>query len=111
MYVCIGKKTTIIEYSNLGRRVLKKYYNFLWRSFPQDHLVTLGRFTKLVNLTSNLVDSVVSSQTSEEGNRKILNICVLSIDRDNLLLEFSLLIVKIIDNPKLSIILRVFKNG
>ena len=95
----------------LGRCVLKKYYNFLWQSFPQDHSVTLGRFTKVVNLAKNLVDSIASSQTSDEGNRKILNICILSIDRDNLLLEFSLVIDKIIDNPKLSVIMKIFKNG
>ena len=95
----------------LGCLVLKKYYNFLWQSFPQDHLTTLGRFSKIVRLPDDLVDSVVSSSTSDDGNQKILNICALSIDKDRVLIEFSDLVNKIIDNPKLSTMMKVFKKG
>ena len=91
--------------------MLKKYYNFLWQSFPQDHLTTLGRFCKIARVGDDLVDSIVSSATSDDGNQKILNICVLSIDKDNVLIEFSHLIEKIIDNPKLLTIMKIFKNG
>ena len=91
--------------------MLKKYYNVLWQNFPQDHLETLGRISKLARLADHMVDAIVSSSTSDEGNQKILNICVLSIDKNNLLLEFADLIDNIINNPKLSIMMRVFKNG
>jgi len=95
----------------LGRVVLKKYYNFLWQSFPQDHLETLNRICRLVRVADSLVDTVVSSPTPDEGNQKILNICVLSIDKDNVLIEFSQLIEKIIDNPKLSTMMKIFRRG
>ena len=96
----------------LGRCVLKKYYNFLWQSFPQDHLTTLSRFLKLIRqLRDTTIDAIASSSTSDEGNQKILNICILSIDKDMILLEFSGLIDKIIDNPKLCTIMKIFKNG
>ena len=95
---------------DIGRLVLKKYYNFLWQSFPQDHLTTLGRFCKIVTLSDHSVDAVVSS-TSDDGNQKILNICVLAIDKDRVLIEFSDLVNRIIDNPKLSTMMKVFKKG
>ena len=95
----------------LGRCVLKKYYNFLWQSFPQDHLTTLSRFSKMVRLNDGTINTVASSPTSDEGNQKILNICIVAIDKDKILLEFSHLIDRIIDNPKLSTMMKIFKNG
>lgn len=91
--------------------VLKRYYNFLWKNFPQDHLVSLGRFCKLVPLSDDIVDLIVSSSSPDEGNQKLLNICVVTIVKDKALLTFCDLVDKIIDNPKLSKIMKIFRDG
>lgn len=95
----------------VGCCVLKKYYNFLWQNFPQDHLTTLSRFCKMVQLSDGMINNIASSPTSDEGNQKILNICIVAVDKDTILLEFSDLINRIIDNPKLSTMMKIFKNG
>ena len=95
----------------LGRLVLKRYYNFLWKNFPQDHLVSLGRLCKLVPLSDDVVDDIVSSSSSEEGNQKLLNICVVMIETDESLPRFCNLVDKIIDNPKLSKMMKIFRDG
>ena len=95
----------------IGRMVLKRYYNFLWKNFPQDHLVSLGRFCKLVPLSDDIVDMIVSSSSPEEGNQKLLNICVITVDKDKALLTFCDIVHKIIDNPKLSKIMKIFRDG
>ena len=91
--------------------VLKRYYNFLWKNFPQDHLVSLGRFCKLVPLSDDVVDMTVSSSSPEDGNQKLLNICVITIEKDKALLTFCDIVDKIIDNPKLSKIMKIFRDG
>ena len=91
--------------------VLKRYYNFLWKNFPQDHLVSLGRFCKLVPLSDDIVDMIVSSSSPEEGHQKLLNICVITIEKDKALLTFCDIVDKIIDNPKLSKIMKIFRDS
>jgi len=88
-----------------------KYYNFLWRSFPRDHKVSFERFNKIVPLNDDIADTIVSSKTSEEGNKMVLDISLRIVDVDQELREFYLLVERIISNPKLSKILNVFKNG
>ena len=104
LYTCISR-------TSVGRMVLKRYYNFLWKNFPQDHLVSLGRFCKLVPLSDDVVDLIVSSSSPEEANQKLLNICVVTIEKDKALLSFCDIVDKIIDNPKLSKMMKIFKDG
>jgi len=94
-----------------GRILLMKYYNFLWQSFPQDHMITLERLNKIITLKDDIIDTVVSSTNSEKGNKMILNISLHVLDADEDLRQFYLLVERIISNPKLSKIISVFKNG
>ncbi|XP_065903832.1 uncharacterized protein [Dysidea avara] len=91
------------------RILLMKYYNFLWRSFPRDHVISFDRFNNIVPLDGDVVDTIVS-KTAEEGNKLILDISLRVIDTDQELREFYLLVERIIGNPKLSKIMTVFKN-
>ena len=90
--------------------MLMKYYNFLWRSFPQDHMISFDRFSKIVPVKETASDAI-ASKTSEEGNQVILDICIGIIDKDQDLEDFYHLVERIIDNPKLSKIMEVLKNG
>ena len=87
-----------------------KYYNFLWRSFPQDHVISFDRLNKIVPLKEGTADSILP-KTPEEGNQEILDISITIIDKDQDLQEFYFVVDKIIDNPKLSKIMKVLKNG
>ena len=94
-----------------GRIVLKKYYNFLWRSFPEDHLIAYGKFSRKINLIDDLNNSIISAPTSERGNQIMLDISMIGVSKDKALMEFYYLVEEIIDNPKLSKIMKVFRNG
>ena len=74
-------------------------------------MTTFGRFTKLIPLNDERADAVISAPTPEEGNQLILNICVVGVNKDKTLMEFCYLVEKLVDNPKLSTIMKVFKNG
>lgn len=94
----------------VGRILLRKYYNFLWRSFPKDHLITHVKFAELFKLDKDLHDDIIAA-APEKGNRMILDICVIGICRDVALIEYCSIVEKLINNPKLSKIMKVFKNG
>ena len=94
-----------------GRMVLKKYYNFLWRSLSKNHLQTLERFSSVGNITDEMTSAIMSADTPEEGNRLMLHIAMVGVNKDVLLIQFYHLWEKLIDNPKLSKIVKVFKLG
>lgn len=95
-----------------GRIVLKKYYNFLWKSFPEDHLIAYRRFSgTITQLDDDLTNSIVSAPTPERGNQIMLDIAMIGVSKDKTLMEFYYLVEEIIDNPKLSKIMKVFRNG
>ena len=73
--------------------------------------MSFGRFNKIIPLNDDIGDTIVSSKTSEEGNQMVLDISLRIIETDQELREFYLLVERIIDNPKLSKIINVFKNG
>ena len=72
--------------------------------------MSLGRFCKLVPLSDDVVDIIVSS-SPDEGNQKLLNICVVTVDNDKSLPRFCSLVEQIIDNPKLSQLMKIFRDG
>ena len=90
---------------------MKKYYNFLLRNLPPDHLVTLGKVCKLIPLDDAVVDIIVTASTPLEGNMRIIKIFVLGVQNIKCLLEFYYAFDKLIDNPKVSKIMKAFKRG
>ena len=97
-------------YMYVGRILLMKYYNFLWRSFPKDHITTHVKFYELFKLDKDLHDDIIAA-APEKGNRIMLDICTIGICRDVALIEYCGILEKFIVNPKLSKIMKVFKNG
>ena len=72
--------------------------------------MSLGRVCNLAPLSDDAVDITVSS-SPDEGNQKLLNVCVITIDNDKSLPRFCSLVEQIIDKPKLSQLMKIFRDG
>ena len=72
-----------------GKATLKKHYNALWMSLPENHLITLERFCdiNLYGMYDEVVDQIVSSTNSQWSNKKILDLLISVIKNDNQLLQ------------------------
>ena len=99
-----------------GVVTLKKHYNNLWISLPEDHKITLQRFydIEMYKIPDEVVDQIISSTNSQWSNRKILNGLISATENDNQLLGLSFLIemlvtggVLISDCPNIEL----FRNG
>jgi len=91
--------------------LLKKYCNFLLKNFPPDHFESLARVNKFIPLDDILVDAVITASCPAEGNQRMLKICMLMVYLDKYLIEFCSIMEKLIDNPKMSKIMKVFRRG
>ena len=80
-----------------GTEILKKHYNNLWVSLPEDHMITLGRFYEIniCKLSDEAVNQIVSSTNSQWSNCIILNGLILVTKNDNQLLGLSYLIERL----------------
>jgi len=101
----------LCAYAITGQALLKKYYNFLLRNFPPDHLVTLGRVCKLIPVDDAIVNMIATAPTPLEGNKRMLNIFVLGIRDSKSLVDFCYAVYQVIDNPRVSKIMKAFKCG
>jgi len=72
----------------LGVAILKKHYYNLLKSFPSDHMITLGKMCQLTFIDDGLVDRILSCSTSRQANRAMLDIMIVLIKSDLQLLDF-----------------------
>ena len=91
--------------------MLKKYCNFFWKSFPKDYSVTLARFCEASSKEIDSDDNIATCPSLEIGNMKIMFLCMCGVDSDDELLTLGDIMEVIINNPKLSKIIEVFKEG
>ena len=95
----------------IGLVVFKKYCNFFWKSFPKDYSVTLARLCEVSSKKIDSDDNIATCPSLEIGNMKIMFLCMSGVESDDDLLTFGDIMEEIIDNPKLSKIVEVFKEG
>ena len=74
-------------------------------------MVTLGRVCKLIPVDDSVVDIIATAATPLEGNRRMMNIFILGIRDTKSLADFWYAINKVIDNPRVSKIMKAFKCG
>ena len=74
-------------------------------------MTTYGKLINAIKLPEKIYSDILSSTTSEEGNKLILHILILGVNKDKTLMQFQHLVDELIDNPKLLKIMKVFKNG
>jgi len=95
----------------LGRAMLHKYYDMLWQSFPQDHLITLSRLCDLLPVDEGLVETIVSYSSADMANKRILNAALSNFKDDRELLGFSLLIERLTETSGNLKMIEKFKSG
>jgi len=91
--------------------MLHKYYEMLWQSFPQDHLITLSRLCDLLPVDEGLVKTIVSYYSSDMANKRILNAALSNLKDDSELLGFSMLIEQLVECSANSKMIENFKSG
>ena len=96
---------------NAGLVVIKKYCNFFWKSLPKDYSVTLARFCEASSRKPEDDENIATCPNLEMGNLKILTLCMAGLVKDDALMIFGAIMKDMIDNPKLSKIFDVFKQG
>ena len=106
-------KLCICCLTTTGRTMLHSYYDTLWRSFPQDHLITLSRLCNLLPVEERLVETIALYPTSDHdvANRRILNAALSNVKHDSVLLGFCALVEKLIENPEETKMIEKLRSG
>ena len=91
--------------------MLKKHYHTLWRSFPDDHMITLTTLCGEFNVQGVAIEMITNCSTSEEANRTILDYIIFITNGDQQLNAFCDLMAKLINNPKLSRVVGSLRKG
>ena len=91
--------------------VLKKHYHALWRSFPDDHMITLTTLCGEFKVQDRAIEMITRCSTSEEANRTILDYIIFITNGDQQMNAFCNLMAKLINNPKLSRVVGGLRNG
>ena len=91
--------------------MLHSYYDTLWQSFPQDHLITLSRLCNLLPVDEKLMQTIASYSSSEVANKRILNAAISNVKHDSVLLGFCILVEKLIEDPEKSRIIEKLRSG
>ena len=80
-----------------GIATLKKHYNNLWISLPENHMITLERFNNIyINaLRDEVVNQIVSCTNSQWSNKIMFNSLIFLTKNDNQLLGLSFLIERL----------------
>ena len=94
-----------------GRTMLHSYYDTLWQSFPQDHLITLSRLCDLLPVEERLMETIASYTSSEIANKRILNAALSNLKHDSVLLGFCILVEKLIEDPAKSKVIEKLRSG
>jgi len=112
MYVCSNDQSVISSVNSCtALAALKKHYNNLWRSFPDDHMITLSTLCEACNVQSEAIEMITACRSSDEANRTILNYIIFITKGDQQIMEFCNLMQKLINNPRLSKITSDLRSG
>ena len=93
--------------------MLHNYYDTLWQSFPQDHLITLSRLCDLLPVDEGLVETIALYPTYDHdvANKRILNAALINVKRDSELLGFCMLVEKLIENSEEAKMMEKLRSG
>ena len=98
-------------YCSTALAVLKKHYHALWRSFPDDHMITLTTLYEIFKISDDIIDMITSKPTFEEANQVMLNHMIFITNGDQQMNAFCDLMTRLINNPKLSRVTSNLKKG
>ena len=100
---------------HVGAVLLRKHYNELWMSLPEDYIITLQKLYKPgkiidVNKITGFIDLVISCPNAPLSNKMILDILIFTAKSDTQLLGFSYLLEKLVQDSKVAVV-KLFRNG
>ena len=92
--------------------ILKKHHHALWKSFPDDHLITLTVLCdECKNADPYVIELVTSLQSPEQANKIMLDYIISIMTGDQQIIAFCDLMEKMINNPALSKIISALRTG
>ena len=84
----------------------------MWRSLPDDRMITLTTFCQSCkNVDPDIVELVTVVPNSEQANQIILNYVIFILTGDQQMLAFCDLMQKLINNPALSKVVSALRLG
>ena len=91
--------------------MLKKHYDALWWSFPNDYMKTLTELCDLTSVDDDIIDMITSQPTADHSNKIMLDLLIYVLKGEQHLMEFCNLMELLINNTKLSKIVDQLRNG
>ena len=76
--------------------LLRKHYNKLLTSMPDDHVTTIGLLSENVPIHEVFFDEIISLTDHQVANEKILDVLILQLENDNQMKGFCTLFKLII---------------
>ena len=93
-YTCVCMDAYFITIT-VAIALLRKHYNKLLTSMPDDHVTTIGLLSESIPLHEVFFDEIISLTDHRVANEKILNALILHLDHDNQMKGFCT-VVKLI---------------
>jgi len=91
--------------------LLKKHYESIWRSFPEDYMATLSTLCDIFKVDEDTVELITLLPTSEQSNRMMLDYILYIMKGEEKLMGFCDLIELLINNTRLSKVVTELRNG
>ena len=100
-----------MAFNKLAIALLKKHYDFVWRSFPEDYMASLSTLCEIFKVDEDTIELITLLPTSEQSNRMILDYILFIMVGEDKLMGFCDLIELLINNTRLSKIVTELRNG
>ena len=97
----------------VGFTLLKKHYDNLWMSLPEDIMITLGQLCKFENFKTNdrFLNLITSCPDYKQSNKMILYGLMYNARNVFRLLGLSYLMEKLVASPTNATVIESFRNG
>jgi len=79
---------------------LRKYYNILWQSFSDDHILTVGLLDACIEVKEGFFNEVVATTNPALANQRVLNALIYWLKKDDNIMEFCKVIKRLVKNNK-----------
>ena len=101
------------KFSFLALAVIKKYYILLIKSFPKDHMISLGRYSSVYKLSDDTIDFIISADNSDQANRRLFGFMTYIVhpEQEDSLFTFCSNLEIVIGNHEMLNVIEQLRNG
>ena len=89
--------------------MLKKYYSNLLKCLPDDYMTSLEKLSSVFKLTDQIVNNIVSCQSTKDSNKKILDVLIFPL-KDEYLLKFCDC-MEMLATPNMKAVVHALRDG